>query len=209
MNTEPIEQALTVVEHPQPPATGLFGTTDPVMVVQKAREVADALKDVIVKQGLVSTISGKQYPRCEAWTLLGTMLGVYPVLVWTKQFETGWEARVEARTRDGAIVGAAEAQCLADEKNWGNRDDFARRSMAQTRATAKCLRMPLGFVMTLAGYEPTPAEEMIQEQPQPTRTPYREPIKKATPAASVTPSDQQQADRGSEAHHEPRPPQSA
>jgi hypothetical protein len=36
--------------------------------------------------------------------------------------------------------------------------------MAQTRATSKALRQPLGFVMTLAGYAATPAEEMPREE---------------------------------------------
>lgn len=142
---------------------GLFRTDDPEQIIGKARNVAQALKDVIVKQGLVSRIQGKEYPRCEAWTLLGTMLGVFPVLVWSKPVEGGWEARVEARTKDGSIIGAAEAQCLRAERNWKDRDDFALRSMAQTRATAKCLRMPLGFVMSLSGFEPTPAEEMVSD----------------------------------------------
>jgi hypothetical protein len=35
--------------------------------------------------------------------------------------------------------------------------------MAQTRATSKALRQPLGFVMTLAGYSATPAEEMPRD----------------------------------------------
>lgn len=153
-----------IVHQPLPPPS-LFGTADPVEVVARASRVAASLKEVIKAQGLISKISGKEYPRCEAWTLLGTMLGVFPVLVWTRAMENGWEARVEARTRDGAVVGAAEAQCLKTERNWGNRDDFALRSMAQTRATAKALRMPLGFVMTLSGIEPTPAEEMTFEKP--------------------------------------------
>lgn len=155
---QPDNNMAVAVRQAQP--VGLFGTNEPAAVVEKATSVANALKAVIVKQGLVSKISGKEYPRCEAWTLLGTMLGVFPVTVWTKQLDDGWEARVEAKTRDGATIGAAEAQCLRSEKNWSNRDDFALRSMAQTRATAKCLRMPLGFVMTLAGFEATPAEEM-------------------------------------------------
>lgn len=155
-------QALTIVPK-QVVAPGLFGATEPREVIAKAAEVATALKEVVIKQGLVSNINGKQYPKCEAWTLLGTILGVFPVLVWTRKVEGGWEARVEAKTKDGAIVGAAEAQCLNTEKNWANRDEFALRSMAQTRATAKCLRMPLGFVMTLSGFEATPAEEMVSE----------------------------------------------
>lgn len=160
--------------------SGLFGNVTAVEVIGKATEVATALKTVIERQGLISRISGREYPRCEAWTLLGTMLGIYPVLDWCRKIDNGWEARVEARTRDGAIIGAAEAECLRSEKNWGNRDDYALRSMAQTRATAKALRMPLGFVMTLAGYEATPAEEMPREEPERPR--------KALPAAAPKPA---------------------
>lgn len=169
MSSEPIETTIVTSEPTQAVVVrqnseiGLFGTQDPSAVIGKAEAVAAALKAVIVKQGLVSRIQGKEYARCEAWTLLGTMLGVFPVLVWTKPVEGGWEARVEARTKDGAIIGAAEAECLRSERNWQNRDDFALRSMAQTRATAKCLRMPLGFVMSLTGFEVTPAEEMVAD----------------------------------------------
>jgi len=169
MNDE--AQALVVAEPRELAPSGLFGETAPVAIIEKATQVATALKAVIRQQGLISNISGKEYPKCEAWTLLGTMLGVFPVLVWTRQVEAGWEARVEARTKDGSVVGAAEAECLRSEKNWSNREDFALRSMAQTRATAKCLRMPLGFVMTLAGYEATPAEEMSFEQSKPVPKP--------------------------------------
>jgi hypothetical protein len=88
------------------------------------------------------------------------MLGVVPVVEWTRKTDTGWEARVEARTLDGRVVGAAEAMCTRDERTWKSRDDYAIRSMAQTRATSKALRQPLGFVVTLAGFEATPDEEM-------------------------------------------------
>jgi len=160
------DSAVAIRQSQEVAPAGLFGVSDPVAIIGKASDVASALKSVIAKQGLISRISGKEYPRCEAWTLLGTMLGVFPVLTWTRAIEGGWEARVEAKTRTGDVIGAAEAQCLKTERNWANRDDFALRSMAQTRATAKCLRMPLGFVMTLAGYEPTPAEEMTAETVQ-------------------------------------------
>jgi len=168
LDTEIIEPSNAIALRPSSPPA-LFGTTEPCEIVSKATAVADSLKSVIKKQGLISNIQGKEYPRCEAWTLLGTMLGVFPVCVWTKQVEGGWEARVEARTRDGSILGAAEAQCLRSERNWSNRDDFALRSMAQTRATAKALRMPLGFVMTLAGFEATPSEEMENHNTTPSK----------------------------------------
>jgi len=98
------------------------------------------------------------------------MLGVFPVCEWTREIEGGWEARVEARTLSGAVVGAAEAECVKAEKNWGNRDDYALRSMAQTRATAKALRLPLGFIVVLAGFEATPADEMPSDSSEPAGT---------------------------------------
>ncbi len=145
------------------PSGNLFGTQNPVEIVAKATEVADALSDVLEKKGLTSSIQGKKFVRVEGWTLLGTMLGVFPVSVWSRKLDDGWEARVEARTLTGAVVGAAVAECLRSEKSWSKRDDYALRSMAQTRATSKALRVPLGFIVTLAGYEATPFEEMPQQ----------------------------------------------
>lgn len=176
MNTQPIDVETVpksegaLVVRPQQESVSLFRTDDPEEVVKRATAVATALKDVISKQGLISSIQGKQYPKCEAWTLCGTMLGIFPVLCWSRPVEGGWEARVEARTRSGEIVGAAEAECLKSERNWASREDFAVRSMAQTRATAKALRMPLGFIMTLAGYEATPVEEMPHDNDPPSPT---------------------------------------
>lgn len=136
--------------------------------------VADELSRVIRDKKLTTLISGKDHVRVEGWTLLGSMLGVFPVTEWTRPVtdgegkQIGWEARVEARTRDGAVIGAAEAECLRSESLWKSRDDYALRSMAQTRATSKALRQPLGFVMTLAGFEATPAEEMPSGEVKPT-----------------------------------------
>ena len=152
------------LEH-QPAPLNLFGVSEPEQVIEKASSVATALAQVIRKQKLASNISGREHVRVEGWTLLGSMLGVFAVCEWTRKTEDGWEARVVARTRDGAVVGAAEAECLRSEKTWKTRDDYALRSMAQTRATSKALRQPLGFVMTLAGFDATPAEEMPRAEP--------------------------------------------
>lgn len=157
---------------PTPAPVTLFQTDEPSEVVEKATKVATALASVIRNQKLTSPIQGKEYVRVEGWTLLGSMLGVFPVNVWTHELpdKQGWEARVEARRGD-QVVGAAEAMCTRSEGRWKSADDYAIRSMAQTRATAKALRMPLGFVMQLAGYEPTPAEEMTFAEPRKTQQP--------------------------------------
>lgn len=141
-------------------AANLFNAPNPMVVVQRAAAVASALADVIKTRQLYSVIQQRKYVRVEGWTLCGSMLGVFPVCVWSKPVEGGWEARVEARTMDGKLVGAAESQCTRSERTWAERDDYAIRSMAQTRATSKALRLPLGFIIQMAGYEATPAEEM-------------------------------------------------
>lgn len=160
------ETALTGAQMLAP--STLFGSSNPGDVIDRSIAVATALAAVLKKQKLTSTIQGKDYVRVEGWTLLGSMLGVFPVCEWTRKLDNGWEARVEARTLSGAVVGAAEAECLRSEKRWGqpNTDDYAIRSMAQTRATAKALRQPLGFIVALAGYQTTPAEEMPESPEQ-------------------------------------------
>jgi hypothetical protein len=161
---------LEVYEEPHAAVpANLFGAAEPEEVVAKASSVASTLAEVIRKQKLASQISGREHVRVEGWTLLGSMLGVFPVVVWTRKLDNGWEARVEARTRDGSVIGAAEAECLTTEKLWSKRDDYALRSMAQTRATSKALRGPLGFVMTLAGFDATPAEEMPRQPAGPSK----------------------------------------
>jgi hypothetical protein len=71
-----------------------------------------------------------------------------------------YEARVEARTATGLVVGTAEATCSRKESQWAREDDHAVKSMAQTRATSKALKAGTGWLMVLAGYKATPAEEM-------------------------------------------------
>ncbi|MDR7495295.1 MAG: hypothetical protein QN190_14120 [Armatimonadota bacterium] len=141
----------------------LYGAHEPLEIVARAAAQAQVLADVIRSRRLAVNIAGKEYVRVEGWTLLGALLGVSPVCEWTRPVSApaaGWEARVVARTLDGREVGAAEAICARDEPRWADQPEFALRSMAQTRATAKALRLPLGFVMALAGYETTPAEEI-------------------------------------------------
>ena len=102
----------------QSTSMNLFGAAEPSDVIERAEKVATALKDVISKKGLTQKIGPSEHVRVEGWTLLGSMLGVFPVCVWTRKLEDGWEARVEARTRTGEVVGAAEAECLRSEANW-------------------------------------------------------------------------------------------
>lgn len=71
-----------------------------------------------------------------------------------------WEACVEVRTASGAVVGKAEAMVSRSEETWNTRDDYALRSMAETRAESRAYRRAIGWIVNLAGYNATPAEEM-------------------------------------------------
>jgi hypothetical protein len=138
---------------------------DPEQRLEAARRIANALAPIIERQGLYVTISGKRYVLHEGWTTLGAMVGLFAYVTETRPTpeRDGWEARVEIRRLDGTVLSAAEAECRRDEPHWQDRPSYALRSMAQTRASAKAHRLLLGWVMTLAGYEPTPAEEMTAE----------------------------------------------
>jgi hypothetical protein len=68
------------------------------------------------------------------------------------------------------------------------RDDYALRSMAQTRALSKCLRAPLGFIIQLAGFAATPAEE-IPDSPEP------EPVRQEGPPPYPVPQSWSQIEK--------------
>jgi hypothetical protein len=156
------------LSHPElaPAPTTLFANPKPSAIVAQAVLIAREIAPLIKDRNLYKRIGASDHVYLEGWTLAGTMLGVFAVTVDSGPIfdhdgnVTGYQATVEARTMAGAVVGRADAECTRDEPKWTDKDSFQLRSMAQTRASSKALRMPLGFVVKLAGYETTPAEEM-------------------------------------------------
>lgn len=158
----------------------------PEDIIQRATTIAKQLAKIIEDQKLYSNIQGKRFVRVEGWSTLGAMLGVLPMerTELAKRYEDGsYEATVELiRINDQAIIGRASAYVGMDEKDrygkptWGSRSEYARKSMAITRATGKAYRLGFSWIVCLAGFEPTPAEEMddvvegkfkAEPQPQP------------------------------------------
>jgi hypothetical protein len=168
---DPVEvgdvRALQVATPQPPPVPALLGET-PTEVIAHASEMAKALSDVIEQRKLFSMISGRKYVKVEGWTTLGAMLGVLPREVSCAEREVDghleFEATIElVRSRDGAVIGRASAICGRDEPTWKSRPRYALKSMAATRATGKAYRLAWSWIVALAGYEPTPAEEMPHE----------------------------------------------
>ena len=148
------------------PAGQFVPEVRPAEVIARAQEQAKSLMDIVEQQKLYAVIQGKKYLQVEAWQLLAAFNGLSIVIEETQEIEKdgskGWESRCVIYNAEGRRVGAGEAQCMNDESKatWRKADDYARRSMAQTRAISKACRTILSFVVVLAGYEPTPYEEM-------------------------------------------------
>lgn len=165
------EPGTDLVPAPAAAPMTLFGTDNPGLVLQKATDVANALAAVIEDKKLYTMVKGRKHVHVEGWTMLGSMLGVFPEIEWTRRTTDdkgadAWEARCVARTMSGAVVGAREAMCSRSESKWSDRDDYALKSMAQTRAISTALAAPLRFIVVLAGFQGTPEAEMPQDRPE-------------------------------------------
>lgn len=186
---------LAVVEQQQP--TTLIYETNPVTILEDSKKIAKALADIIKDRKLYTTIQGKDYVHVEGWTTLGALVKVFPILDWSKRLdrESGeiiYESRVITQTIRGEIIGIGEALASSSEKTKKGKarwvDEYAIKSMSITRATSKALRIPLGWIMVLAGYEGTPFEEMTKDmnkqgKPAPAQGKRKPaPVKKPAPA---------------------------
>lgn len=147
---------------PTMPAKASIFDLHPQEQIAFATQVATALSDVIKTQKLFQVFQGKEYVVVEGWTTLGMLLGILPVEDHVERLANGsYVAYVKLlRARDGVQVGGASSLCGIDEKRWAKADEYARRSMAVTRATGKAFRLGYSWIMRLAGYEATPYEEM-------------------------------------------------
>jgi hypothetical protein len=142
--------------------------------LERGAAIARQLRDYLRQARMTVRLSrGGEHVRIEGWQVLCHMCNLpLPSIV---------DLRREDRS-DGHYVYVAEALlayggreyraygvCSSDEPNWRGKPEFQLASMAQTRAAGKVLRLLLGWIVTLAGYEPTPAEEMVVEDPAPDR----------------------------------------
>lgn len=182
------EKALTVIpgQHELTPAS-------PQEQVNKAHEMAKILQGVVTQAGLSINLGGKKpHLQFEAWQTIGRFFNCTPITEWTKPMWheekiVAWEAKVNVIDSTGRVIASAESMCGKDEPNWKTKPAFAMRSMAQTRAAGKALRSVFAFVAVLAGYSPTPAEEMDadfvkddkpKKESEPDKPPKHKPLNK-------------------------------
>lgn len=158
----------------------------PEQVLADAKRAATALLDV-VRQTKASVKLGKsEHLKFEAWSVCGRFYGVTARIVETRYVTfdgvSGFEAVAEAVDSTGRVLSRADSMCLNDEERWNERPVydwqdgrrvqtgvepvplFQLRSMAQTRACSKVLRQLFSWVVVLAGFSATPAEEMTGKE---------------------------------------------
>jgi hypothetical protein len=187
MNQENTQVPVVIEETPSP------AIISGIANIQKGKEIATALTDIVEQQKLYAMITGKKYITVEGWNTLGAMLGCFPEVVRCVKLdradEVVYESEVVVRDLSGRIVCRAINLCSSKEARWKGRDEYAIMSMSQTRATGKAFRLAFSWIAKLAGYEPTPAEEIpeatvVATAVQPTATPAPVPAEK--PAVDVT-----------------------
>ncbi len=206
------EQALVQLPVVMPVSTssvvlGTLQAVSPATLVSGAAEMAHELATVIDKQKLFTVIQGKKFVGVEGWTTLAVMLGCVAREVSTTEHDGIYIAIVElVRMSDGACISRASAEC-GEEKPWNTRAKYARRSMAQTRATGKACRLAFSWIMSLAGYEVTPAEEMTpiieaeQVQARPAPAQRKAKTQTAESVAVTVPEPQAQPQRITNSQH--------
>lgn len=130
-------------------------------------DFAATLKTFILSEHLYTKIQNKNYVNVEGWQFAGAATGVFPVVKMVERVETKdpteikYRAEVELkRIANDAVVGYGVAICSNKEKNRVGSEEYVVASMAQTRATGKAYRNAFAWLMKMAGYESTPAEEM-------------------------------------------------
>jgi len=136
--------------------------------VHKARRIAQ----IINNQELYTQIGGKKHLDYEAWLTVAASHGARPSIEWTQEIRRNEE--VEGFVARACLIDMAtgskfsfvEHECSREESSWAERDRYALRSMAETRAASKACRMAFAWVVVLAGegYATTPSEEMIDKK---------------------------------------------
>jgi hypothetical protein len=171
-----------------------FGTfRSPAQALKEMEMVAAAFGRKARQMDLYTKIGESEHLRVEGWQMLAAMYRVTASIQNTQYVEfgdaRGWEATAIAiHIPTGQQVSSADAMCLDDEDKWGAVSKYEwhtpegggekqkvkvgdirkplqqLRSMAQTRAQSKVLSNLLKHVAKMAGFAPTPAEEMMPGQ---------------------------------------------
>lgn len=160
---------MTLVRENQAGIERVSPTAPPAVVIEQATEWADHLMQIVEDKELYQVIGKKKYLLAEAWQIVTTFGGAHAVPESVSPMKDadgeviGYEAKVNL-LKGGEIVGAGIMSCGFEEFPCRGKKGIAKHraamSAAETWATAKAARLNYSWVVVLAGYEATPADEM-------------------------------------------------
>jgi len=151
--------------------------------------LADDLSKFITEQHLSVKIQGKNFVTVEGWQFAGVSLGLVPVIQSIQNLSTVDEYKYQCsvnliQVKSGEVVGTGYALCSNKEPNKRSFQEYAILSMSQTRAISRAYRNVLAWLMKASGFEPTPAEEIVDEFERP--EPRSEPPRQQQPPGGVS-----------------------
>jgi hypothetical protein len=168
------DRTLAVREEVGQPA--VLAEREPEDIIAWASRRATELSKVVESKGLFQMFGIKKHLVAEAWETVLALHEVDPLIEWTKPIDINGEpltndgrkiAGYKARAiivQNGREIASGEMTCGMDEYPTQSKEGFAKHraamSAAETWAVAKAARHKFAWVVTLAGYEPTPAAEM-------------------------------------------------
>jgi len=172
MEQQPEETDLEVY---QPSGEIILSDNDPMAEVDRGQRQAQALMSILENNQdatLFADINGKKYLRVEGWELIGRFNKINAIVDYVHEIVEegkliGYEAKVDLM-QDGQRKASATSLCGLDEWVCKGKTGLAQRntcmSMAQTRGVSKAYRLNFSWIAVLAGFQPTPAEEMQGQQ---------------------------------------------
>ncbi len=135
--------------------------TDGAVTFRQATDVAGMCKEIVTSTAI--EIQHRKYVKVEGWQAIAVAHGCVASARDVERIQGGVRAIGEVRRgKDGMALATAEGFVGDDETMWGNRPEYAKRAMAQTRAISRACRSAFAHVVVMmnAGLETTPAEEV-------------------------------------------------
>ncbi len=153
-----------IEEHPITPADQ----------VGLATEMANQLKKIVEEKQLFEDIKGKKHLKAEAWQTIVAFNNAHPITEYCVPIRDGdgeiiaYEAKVNI-VKNGEVIASGIMPYGLDEFACRGQSGFGKHraaySTAQTLAGAKAARTKYAWVVVMAGYSGTPAEEIPRESP--------------------------------------------
>lgn len=161
--------------------------------LERAKKIGKELAEFVKTNNLSTNIAGKQFIMVEGWQFVGTQMSLTDVVVSCEEVapfgetvkEIKYRAVVEIVNQQGTVVSRGFAWCSNKEPAKKSFDEYAIASMAQTRAIGKAYRNILSWVVKMAGYEATPAEEIDRVGMETDLTKKKQEVLKVLNAAGI------------------------